>query len=230
MPNSLLLLKALADHELVALLEDVERHELARQQHEPEREEGEALDSRGHLRSGQRRTGARLAAIVYNRMDRISRRQLIVSGALAAGALVGSPRLLREALAAPARAGVSPYGPLGAPDANGLMLPPDSARARWRAALAGGRISVAGRSRRAGHLLDARRRLDPRHELGVPRTRRRGHIGDPLPAGRRRSRPPIASSAERTSTAPAGRPRGAPGCRARSTTPASCGSATRRAS
>ncbi len=57
-------------------------------------------------------------------MDRISRRQLIVSGALAAGALVGSPRLLREALAAPARAGVSPYGPLGAADANGLMLPP----------------------------------------------------------------------------------------------------------
>jgi hypothetical protein len=57
-------------------------------------------------------------------MDRISRRQLIVSGALAAGALAGSPRLLREALAAPARAGVSPYGPLGPPDANGLMLPP----------------------------------------------------------------------------------------------------------
>ena len=57
-------------------------------------------------------------------MERISRRQLIVSGALAAGALAGSPRMLREALAAPARAGVSPYGPLGAPDANGLMLPP----------------------------------------------------------------------------------------------------------
>ena len=57
-------------------------------------------------------------------MDRISRRQLIVSGALAAGALAGSPRLLREALAAPARAGASPYGALGAPDANGLMLPP----------------------------------------------------------------------------------------------------------
>src|SRR5215218_8493782 len=65
-------------------------------------------------------------AIGYNRpcMDRISRRQLIVSGALAAGALAGSPRLLREALAAPARAGVSPYGALGPPDANGLMLPP----------------------------------------------------------------------------------------------------------
>jgi hypothetical protein len=57
-------------------------------------------------------------------MDRVSRRQLIVSGALAAGALAGSPRLLREALAAPARAGASPYGPLGPPDANGLMLPP----------------------------------------------------------------------------------------------------------
>jgi len=57
-------------------------------------------------------------------MDGISRRQLIVSGALAAGALAGSPRVLREALAAPARAGVSPYGTLGPPDANGLMLPP----------------------------------------------------------------------------------------------------------
>ena len=30
-------------------------------------------------------------------MSQISRRQLIVSGALAAGALAGSPRLLREA-------------------------------------------------------------------------------------------------------------------------------------
>ncbi len=57
-------------------------------------------------------------------MDLISRRQLIASGALAAGALAGSPRLLREALAAPARAGESPYGALGPPDANGLMLPP----------------------------------------------------------------------------------------------------------
>ena len=57
-------------------------------------------------------------------MSQISRRQLIVSGALAAGALAGSPRLLSEALAAPARAGASPYGPLGPPDAHGLMLPP----------------------------------------------------------------------------------------------------------
>jgi uncharacterized protein len=57
-------------------------------------------------------------------MGQVSRRQLIVSGALAAGALAGSPRLLREALAAPARAGASPYGAIGPPDANGLMLPP----------------------------------------------------------------------------------------------------------
>src|SRR5919106_6466561 len=71
-------------------------------------------------------TGAPTAAdwVQGECMGQISRRQLIVSGALAAGALAGSPRLLREALAAPARAGVTPYGPLGAPDANGLMLPP----------------------------------------------------------------------------------------------------------
>jgi uncharacterized protein len=57
-------------------------------------------------------------------MSRVSRRQLLVSGALAAGAMAGSPHVLREALAVPARAGTSPYGPLGPPDANGLMLPP----------------------------------------------------------------------------------------------------------
>ncbi|MBA2793580.1 MAG: DUF839 domain-containing protein [Thermoleophilaceae bacterium] len=50
------------------------------------------------------------------------RREFLASGALAAGALL-VPGGLREALAAPARAGASPYGPLGGPDANGLMLP-----------------------------------------------------------------------------------------------------------
>lgn len=50
------------------------------------------------------------------------RREFIASGALAAGALL-APGGLREALATPARAGASPYGPLGGPDANGLMLP-----------------------------------------------------------------------------------------------------------
>jgi hypothetical protein len=71
-------------------------------------------------------TGAPTAAdwVQGDCMSRISRRELIVSGAFAAGALAGSPRLLREALAAPARAGAGPYGALGPPDANGLMLPP----------------------------------------------------------------------------------------------------------
>lgn len=50
------------------------------------------------------------------------RREFLASGALAAGALL-VPDGLRQALAVPARAGASPYGPLGAPDANGLMLP-----------------------------------------------------------------------------------------------------------
>jgi uncharacterized protein len=53
----------------------------------------------------------------------MSRRELLVSGAVAAGAYAVTPAFLRDALAAPARAGASPYGPLQAPDANGLMLP-----------------------------------------------------------------------------------------------------------
>jgi hypothetical protein len=57
-------------------------------------------------------------------VSHVSRRQLIVSGALAAGAVAASPGRLREALAVPARAGAGPYGPLAPPDANGLMLPP----------------------------------------------------------------------------------------------------------
>ena len=48
MPNSLSCVEALADHQLVALLEDVERHELAGQQHEPEREQREALGRLHH--------------------------------------------------------------------------------------------------------------------------------------------------------------------------------------
>ncbi|HZG49590.1 MAG TPA: hypothetical protein VEY90_08720 [Thermoleophilaceae bacterium] len=48
----------------------------------------------------------------------ISRRHFLASGALA------SPAALRAALEAPVRAGEGPYGPLGPPDARGLMLPP----------------------------------------------------------------------------------------------------------
>ena len=54
----------------------------------------------------------------------LSRRELLRSGAIAAGALTVGPAFIREALAAPARAGASPYGALQAPDANGVMLPP----------------------------------------------------------------------------------------------------------
>lgn len=54
----------------------------------------------------------------------LSRRELLQSGAAAAAAATFGPAWLREALAAPAQAGPSPYGPLQPPDANSLMLPP----------------------------------------------------------------------------------------------------------
>ena len=56
-------------------------------------------------------------------MALISRRRFLASGALAAGSVAFGPGLLRDALAAPATDGPSPYGPLLAPDANDLMLP-----------------------------------------------------------------------------------------------------------
>ena len=55
-------------------------------------------------------------------MGVISRREFI-AGALAGGALSLTPAFLREALAAPAVAGEGPYGPLGPPNAIGMMLP-----------------------------------------------------------------------------------------------------------
>jgi hypothetical protein len=57
------------------------------------------------------------------RQSGVRRRELLAAGLGAAGALVLGPSFLREALAAPAVAGESPYGPLQPPDANGLMLP-----------------------------------------------------------------------------------------------------------
>ncbi len=56
-------------------------------------------------------------------MGGLSRRDFIRSGALAAGALAAGPGFLRSALAAPARAGAGPYGPLLPPNGDGLMLP-----------------------------------------------------------------------------------------------------------
>lgn len=53
----------------------------------------------------------------------LSRRSLLAAGAVAAGGLTFGPSLVRQALAAPARAGEGPYGPLRPPDANGIQLP-----------------------------------------------------------------------------------------------------------
>lgn len=53
---------------------------------------------------------------------RISRRELVGTGVSAAGLLALGPEFW-EALARPAERGASPYGNLGAPDANGLRLP-----------------------------------------------------------------------------------------------------------
>jgi hypothetical protein len=57
-------------------------------------------------------------------MTAVSRRDFLATGALAAGALAFGPAFWRDALAAPARPGAGPYGPLGPPDANGISLPP----------------------------------------------------------------------------------------------------------
>jgi hypothetical protein len=45
------------------------------------------------------------------------------TGLVAAGGIALGPAFWRDALAAPARRGRSPYGPLGPPDANGVRLP-----------------------------------------------------------------------------------------------------------
>lgn len=59
-----------------------------------------------------------------SRSGRLTRRQMIRSGALGAGALAFGPAFWREAMAAtPAAPGAGPYGPLGQPDANGIRLP-----------------------------------------------------------------------------------------------------------
>ena len=53
----------------------------------------------------------------------LSRRQFVGTGALGALALAFGPSFWKDALAAPAAPGASPYGPLNAADSNGLMLP-----------------------------------------------------------------------------------------------------------
>ena len=53
----------------------------------------------------------------------LNRRDFIRTGAIAAGTLSFNPAFLRGAFARQAKPGPSPYGELGAPDANGLRLP-----------------------------------------------------------------------------------------------------------
>ena len=53
----------------------------------------------------------------------MDRRQFLATGAVATGAVAFGGSLWRSAWAAPARAGVGPYGPLRAADRNGVRLP-----------------------------------------------------------------------------------------------------------
>jgi len=56
-------------------------------------------------------------------MPRITRRDFLASGLVAVGAALAGPAVWRRALAAPAQTGPGPYGPLLAPDSNGVRLP-----------------------------------------------------------------------------------------------------------
>jgi uncharacterized protein len=56
-------------------------------------------------------------------LQRISRRRFVGTGLAAAGTLAFGPAFWRSALAAPATPGAGPYGPLLAPDSNGIRLP-----------------------------------------------------------------------------------------------------------
>lgn len=53
----------------------------------------------------------------------MDRREFLRSGLVAAAALGFGPAFWRRAYAAPAQPGEGPYGPLGQPDLNGIMLP-----------------------------------------------------------------------------------------------------------
>lgn len=56
-------------------------------------------------------------------MSRLSRRTFLGGAAATSAGLLAGPAWWRAAYAAPTVGGPSPYGPLGGPDANGLLLP-----------------------------------------------------------------------------------------------------------
>ena len=57
-------------------------------------------------------------------MSELTRRRLIQSGLIAAASASFGPAFWSDAFAAQQAVTAGPYGPLGAPDANGLLLPP----------------------------------------------------------------------------------------------------------
>lgn len=124
------------------------------------------------------------------RSGQITRRTLLRAGAGTGAALALYPGLFGEALAALARRsrpGRSPYGPLGAPDANGIALPAGFRFEADRPGKPAGRrhgLSVAHLLRCDGNRRHRGRRFRPRLQLrGAGRLRRR--FGDSLRPRRR---------------------------------------------
>ena len=123
-PNSLSSLEALADHDLVALLEDVERHQLLREQHEAEGEEREA-QARLHPSHPSDASAASAGGLLQPTPSDWDQPQTLPRvGRASRQGLWRRRRACARRSAASARAADGPYGPLGPPDALGLMLPP----------------------------------------------------------------------------------------------------------
>ena len=168
--------------------------------------------------------GHEVAQPGYQARMTATRRQFIAAGA--AGLAFG-PAFWRSALVAQARAPQSAYGPLQAADARGLMLPPgfrsrEIARAGQPVAGYPWHIFSDGQSTFAtadgGWILVSNSESTAATGGGSSAIRFK-----PTATSRR----PTGSSPARTRTAPAAARRGARGSRARSSTPATCGSATR---
>ena len=152
-----------------------------------------------------------------------TRRQFIAAGA--AGLAFG-PAFWRSALDAQARAAAERVRPAPARRRARAHAPARLQLARDRARQPARQgLPVAHLLRRPGDVLDPRRRLGAGLELRVDRARA-APAARPCASGpAARSSPPTGSSAARTPTARAAARRGARGCRARSTRPATSGSA-----
>jgi len=163
----------------------------------------------------------------------IRQRELIKGGVAGIGALALGPAFWEGAMAASARPGPGPYGPLGPADANGLRLPPGfSSRL-----IAQGEVPVPG----TAYVWHGASDGSATYALGdggwilVSNSEIPGDVGGRGLGGasaiRFRSDGSIADAyrileGARGSTAPAARRRGTPGCRVRRSTPEGSGSAT----